>query len=215
MHTILAVNLVGPNFGHGPIVQPWPLATTRGHQISSVCPSLQPQGISSFPSYHRYSRLQAWCIYGIIYHYAPFFLSNPIVTFSGPNNAFPNQGLKSQRPFQRRSNQLISLTSYGGNQKTLHGSQPPVSAEVGLAQFIQDYSKAFLKRYCIISISCQGIKYSILLGQLNSSVQASFNQPVWSWPNWVIPYSTVKIPSHSSNFKMARTVFPDLDNTVN
>ncbi|MBW0553323.1 hypothetical protein O181_093038, partial [Austropuccinia psidii MF-1] len=32
---------------------------------------------------------------------------------------------------------------------------------------------------------------SILLGQLNSSVQASFNQPVWPWPNWAISYSTV------------------------
>ncbi|MBW0589842.1 hypothetical protein O181_129557 [Austropuccinia psidii MF-1] len=164
-------------------------------------------GISSFPSYHPYSRFQAWCIYGIIYHYAPFLLSNPIVTFSGPNSTFLNQGLKYQHPFQRRSNQLISLTSYGSNQKTLQGSQPPVSAGVGLAQFIQDYSRAIIKRYYIISISCQGIKYSILLGQLNSSVKASFNKPVWSWPNWAIP-------SHSSNFKMVRTVFPDSDNTV-
>ncbi|MBW0590680.1 hypothetical protein O181_130395 [Austropuccinia psidii MF-1] len=32
---------------------------------------------------------------------------------------------------------------------------------------------------------------SILLGQLNSSVQASFNQPVWPTPNWAISYSTV------------------------
>ncbi|MBW0490383.1 hypothetical protein O181_030098 [Austropuccinia psidii MF-1] len=185
MDTILAMD------HHGPIVPPWPLATTRGHQISSARLSPQLKGISSFPSYHPYSRLQAWYIYGIIYHYAPFLLSNPMVTFSGPNSTFPNQGLKSQHPFRRRINQLISLTSYGGNQKTLQGSQPPVSAGVGLAQFIQDYSRAILKRYYIISISCQGIKYSILLGQLNSSVQASFNQPVWSWPNWAIPYSTV------------------------
>ncbi|MBW0585593.1 hypothetical protein O181_125308 [Austropuccinia psidii MF-1] len=32
---------------------------------------------------------------------------------------------------------------------------------------------------------------SILLGQLNSSVWASFNQPVWPWPNWAISHSTV------------------------
>ncbi|MBW0574630.1 hypothetical protein O181_114345 [Austropuccinia psidii MF-1] len=32
---------------------------------------------------------------------------------------------------------------------------------------------------------------SILLGQLNSSVQASFNQPVWPRPNWAISHSTV------------------------
>ncbi|MBW0505063.1 hypothetical protein O181_044778 [Austropuccinia psidii MF-1] len=28
-----------------------------------------------------HSRIQEWCIYGIMYHYAPFLLSNPIVTF--------------------------------------------------------------------------------------------------------------------------------------
>ncbi|MBW0541501.1 hypothetical protein O181_081216 [Austropuccinia psidii MF-1] len=32
---------------------------------------------------------------------------------------------------------------------------------------------------------------SILLGQLNSSIQASFNQPVWLRPNWAISHSTV------------------------
>ncbi|MBW0520117.1 hypothetical protein O181_059832 [Austropuccinia psidii MF-1] len=99
MDTILAINPVGPNFGHGP---PWTNSSAMAsgnHQISSVRLSPQLQGISSFPPYHPYSRLQAWCIYGIIYHYAPFLLSNPMVTFSGPNSTFPNQGLKSQRPF--------------------------------------------------------------------------------------------------------------------
>ncbi|MBW0571941.1 hypothetical protein O181_111656 [Austropuccinia psidii MF-1] len=86
MDTILAINPVGPDLA-------------MDHQISSVCLSPQLQGFSSFPSYHPYSRLQAWCIYGIIYHYAPFLLSNPMVTFSGPNSTFPNQDLKSQRPF--------------------------------------------------------------------------------------------------------------------
>ncbi|MBW0580715.1 hypothetical protein O181_120430 [Austropuccinia psidii MF-1] len=41
MDIILAINPVGPNFGHGPIVQPWPLAATRGHKIRSV--RLSPQ----------------------------------------------------------------------------------------------------------------------------------------------------------------------------
>ncbi|MBW0587771.1 hypothetical protein O181_127486 [Austropuccinia psidii MF-1] len=51
LDTILAINPVGPIFGHGPIFQPWPLATTRGHQISSVSlPSSQLMG-SSFHSF--------------------------------------------------------------------------------------------------------------------------------------------------------------------
>ncbi|MBW0523228.1 hypothetical protein O181_062943 [Austropuccinia psidii MF-1] len=99
LDTILATNPIGPNFGHGPISQSWPLATTRGHQISSVSLPLSLWGIPSIPPYHPYWRFQAWCIYGIIYHYAPFLLSNPMVTFSGPNSTFPNRGLKFQCRF--------------------------------------------------------------------------------------------------------------------
>ncbi|MBW0543611.1 hypothetical protein O181_083326, partial [Austropuccinia psidii MF-1] len=112
LDTNLTINPIGPIFGHGPISQPWPLETTRGHQISS-----------------------AWCIYGIIYHYEPFLRSNSMVTFSGPNSTIQYQGLKIQHPSPRMIIQLISLTCYGGNQKTLQGSQPPVSAGVGLVHY--------------------------------------------------------------------------------
>ncbi|MBW0481592.1 hypothetical protein O181_021307 [Austropuccinia psidii MF-1] len=53
--------------------------------------SLQVQGKTSLPSMHSVFKDQEWCIYGIIYHYAPFLLSNPMVTFSGPNYLIPNQ----------------------------------------------------------------------------------------------------------------------------
>ncbi|MBW0463160.1 hypothetical protein O181_002875 [Austropuccinia psidii MF-1] len=49
------------------------------------------QGKTSFPSMHSILKDQEWCIYGIIYHYAPFLLSNPMVTLSGPNSVIPNQ----------------------------------------------------------------------------------------------------------------------------
>ncbi|MBW0588689.1 hypothetical protein O181_128404 [Austropuccinia psidii MF-1] len=42
---------------------------------------------------HPRSRIQEWCIYGIIYHYAPLSLRNPMVTFSGPNCMIPNQAI--------------------------------------------------------------------------------------------------------------------------
>ncbi|MBW0537581.1 hypothetical protein O181_077296 [Austropuccinia psidii MF-1] len=99
--TLLAINPVGPIFGHGPIIQPWPLATIRGHQISSARLSPELQGISSFPSYHPYSRLQAWCIYDIIYHYAPFLLRNPMVTFSGPNSTFSKSRSQISTPISK------------------------------------------------------------------------------------------------------------------
>ncbi|MBW0563140.1 hypothetical protein O181_102855 [Austropuccinia psidii MF-1] len=67
------------------------MATIRCHQISSK------QGFPSssgeyFPFFNALcTQDQEWCMYGIIYHYAPFFLSNPMVTLSGPNYITPNQ----------------------------------------------------------------------------------------------------------------------------
>ncbi|MBW0587514.1 hypothetical protein O181_127229 [Austropuccinia psidii MF-1] len=40
---------------------------------------------------HSVLKDQEWCIYGKIYHYAPFLLSNSMVTLSGPNYMIPNQ----------------------------------------------------------------------------------------------------------------------------
>ncbi|MBW0561096.1 hypothetical protein O181_100811 [Austropuccinia psidii MF-1] len=51
------------------------------------------QGNNSLPSVHSILKDQEWCIYGIIYHYAPLLLSNPMVTLSGPNYVIPNQVL--------------------------------------------------------------------------------------------------------------------------
>ncbi|MBW0590268.1 hypothetical protein O181_129983 [Austropuccinia psidii MF-1] len=113
-----------------------------------------------------------------------------MVTFSGPISIFPYQGLKIQHPFQRRLIQLISLTSYGGNQKTLQGSQPPVSAGVGLVKYSGLLKGQFSRGITSIQSVVKASSISILLGQLNSSVQASFNQPVWPRPNWAISHST-------------------------
>ncbi|MBW0542120.1 hypothetical protein O181_081835 [Austropuccinia psidii MF-1] len=53
------------------------------------------QAQQAFPSIHgKYSplpRIQEWCIYGIIYHYAPALLSNPMLMVSKPNYAISNQ----------------------------------------------------------------------------------------------------------------------------
>ncbi|MBW0503350.1 hypothetical protein O181_043065 [Austropuccinia psidii MF-1] len=105
MDTKMAIEPVGPNFGHGPPWTIFPALTSGNHQrppnqLSKQSPQLK--GNSSIPPCTPYSRLQEWCKYGIIYHYAPFLLSNSMVTFSGPNSTFPNQGPKIQHPFQRR-----------------------------------------------------------------------------------------------------------------
>ncbi|MBW0511282.1 hypothetical protein O181_050997 [Austropuccinia psidii MF-1] len=98
-------------------------------QLSKNFPQLKRN--SSIPPCTPYSRLQEWCIYGIIYHHAPFLLSNSMLTFSGPNSTIPTQGPKFQCPFWRRTFQLVSLARHGGNQKTIQGSQSPGPAGVG------------------------------------------------------------------------------------
>ncbi|MBW0542562.1 hypothetical protein O181_082277 [Austropuccinia psidii MF-1] len=101
----MTIEPVGPNFDHGPPWTIFPPIASGNHkrppnQLRKLSPQLQ--GTSSLPPCTPYSRLQEWCTYCIIYHHAPFFLSNSMVTFSGPNSKIPNQGPKFQRPFQRR-----------------------------------------------------------------------------------------------------------------
>ncbi|MBW0565318.1 hypothetical protein O181_105033 [Austropuccinia psidii MF-1] len=63
-------------------------------------------------------RNQEWCMYGIIYHYAPFFLSNSVVTFSGLHYAISNQFPRQITHFKGRL-QTLSLTIHGSYQKTI------------------------------------------------------------------------------------------------
>ncbi|MBW0533268.1 hypothetical protein O181_072983 [Austropuccinia psidii MF-1] len=111
----LAKNPKDPISDQGPSVahfQPWSLVTPRGHNLSSnsLFPSTQgedfpllhapcTQGCSSGAFMVFYTIMQQWCIYGIIYHYAPFLLRNPMVKFSGPNFMIPNQGPKIHHQF--------------------------------------------------------------------------------------------------------------------
>ncbi|MBW0586865.1 hypothetical protein O181_126580 [Austropuccinia psidii MF-1] len=102
---IMAPNYIKPQNGHKTLrTHFWPITTmyhffspwtleppeaTRSAQLK-LFPHLK--GNPSTPPCTPYSRLQEWCIYGIIYHYAPFLLSNSMATFSGPNSIFPNGG---------------------------------------------------------------------------------------------------------------------------
>ncbi|MBW0558239.1 hypothetical protein O181_097954 [Austropuccinia psidii MF-1] len=185
---------IGPNFGRGP---PWTIfpAMASGNQLSKHSP--QFKGNSSIPPCTLYSRLQGWCIYGIIYHYAPFLLSNSMVTFSGPNSTIPTQGPKIQCPFQRRTFQLISLAIHGCNQKTIQGSQSPGPAGVGW-QFHSGLFQGHSQRLYSLSISCQGIKYfntpwtaQLVHTGVNQSTCMSlaqlgqFNLPLWEFNHTV------------------------------
>ncbi|MBW0567106.1 hypothetical protein O181_106821 [Austropuccinia psidii MF-1] len=121
-------------------------------------PSPQLKGYFPIPPCIWYSRLQEWCIYGMIYHYAPFLLINSMVTFSVPNSMIPNQGPKIQCPFWRRTLQLISLEIHGGYQKTSQGPQPPGPARVGL-EIISGFFQGPFSEVIHHQISFQGSKY--------------------------------------------------------
>ncbi|MBW0567818.1 hypothetical protein O181_107533 [Austropuccinia psidii MF-1] len=92
-------------------------------KLKSTLP-LSSRGRFPIPPCTLHSRMQDWCIYGIIYHYAPFLLSNPMVMFSGPNSIILNQGPKVHHQFQRRTLQLISLAIHGG--VTTTKNDPPL-----------------------------------------------------------------------------------------
>ncbi|MBW0582794.1 hypothetical protein O181_122509 [Austropuccinia psidii MF-1] len=151
-------------------------------QLSRLFPQLERN--SFLPPCTPYSRLQEWCIYGIIYHYAPFLLRTPMVTFSGPISIFPYQGLKIQHPFQRRIIQLISLTSNGNNQKTLQGSQPPVSAGVGLVHYSGLFKRGNSQE--VLHHFNQFSRHQVFQYSLDNSIH-----PYRPRPNWAISHSTV------------------------
>ncbi|MBW0520937.1 hypothetical protein O181_060652 [Austropuccinia psidii MF-1] len=80
----------------------WPLASTRGHQLRSSKVFPQFRGRPLLHQCTPYQRIQVWCIYGRIYHYAPFLLSNPMEMFSGPNCVLSIQVPKSITHFEGR-----------------------------------------------------------------------------------------------------------------
>ncbi|MBW0496410.1 hypothetical protein O181_036125 [Austropuccinia psidii MF-1] len=69
------------------------------------------QGKTSLSSMHSILKDQVWCIYGIIYHYAPFFLSNPMMTLSGPNYMIPNQ-VPNPSPISKENFSAIQSVNY-------------------------------------------------------------------------------------------------------
>ncbi|MBW0488503.1 hypothetical protein O181_028218 [Austropuccinia psidii MF-1] len=53
--------------------------------------------------------------------------------------------------------------------------------------------RAVLRGYTFFQSAVKASSISILLGQLNWSIQATINQPVCIWPNWANSYSTVGV----------------------
>ncbi|MBW0519833.1 hypothetical protein O181_059548 [Austropuccinia psidii MF-1] len=104
---ILAPNLKNPKNGQKDsrnhilaTFQPWPLETTRGHQLRSRKVSPPFMGRPLLHQCTPYQRIQSWCIYGIVYPYAPLFPRNPMRMFSVPHCVFSIQLPKSITHFE-------------------------------------------------------------------------------------------------------------------
>ncbi|MBW0569361.1 hypothetical protein O181_109076 [Austropuccinia psidii MF-1] len=148
---------------------------------------------------------QGGYIYGIIYYCVPLFLSNPMVMFSGPNYLITTPVLKSITHFEGRLLSHSVLQSLAATRRLFEDPNYLALHEL-VYTFFQDSSKGNFKRLSSIQSAVKASTTSVFLGQLNWSIQVVFKQAVWHWPFWDNSYSTVGIPSHSSIFKMARSV---------
>ncbi|MBW0498393.1 hypothetical protein O181_038108 [Austropuccinia psidii MF-1] len=161
----MAKNHLGTQIGHESVHGLWQLSEATRSAPSKDSPPVQ--GKTSLPSMHLLLKHQEWCIYGIIYHYAPFFLSNPMVTLSGPNYVIPNQVLKSITTFERGIFSYSVWQLPGSYQKTIQGPQPPGPAGVGLSILTRTILREILKinqSYSII------VKASSTQHSLDSSI---------------------------------------------
>ncbi|MBW0564296.1 hypothetical protein O181_104011 [Austropuccinia psidii MF-1] len=152
---ILAPNLISPKNGHkDPRTQIGhfqPLASLNHQrppaQAQEAFPSIQwkdsPSPIYSIPG------IQEWCVCGIIYHYAPILLSNPMVMVSGPNYAIPNQIPKSITHCEASLFSHSVLKSLEATRRLFKDHNHLARQELGCT-FFQDYSKGSFKRLLVI-----------------------------------------------------------------
>ncbi|MBW0490524.1 hypothetical protein O181_030239 [Austropuccinia psidii MF-1] len=175
-------------------------------QLSLVLP-LNLRGILSISPCTPYSRLQEWCIYGIIYHCAPCFAQQ----FNGDDfrTKVHYSNSRSQNPIPI-SKEDSSAHQYGIPwQVSEDYSRTPITwpCKSCVGSSIQDYSKRDISQEdYILSISCQGSKYFSIPWTIQ--MVHTGNTQVYCMAlarlGQFIP--TVAIQSHSSFSKMDITV---------
>ncbi|MBW0475450.1 hypothetical protein O181_015165 [Austropuccinia psidii MF-1] len=85
----MAKNHLRTQNGHKSVHGLWKPREATSPSQSKDSPPVQEK--TSLSSMHSLLNDQEWCIYGIIYHYAAFLLSKPMVKILGPNYLIPNQ----------------------------------------------------------------------------------------------------------------------------
>ncbi|MBW0591838.1 hypothetical protein O181_131553 [Austropuccinia psidii MF-1] len=96
---------------------------------------------------HPVLKDQEWCIYGIIYHYAPFLLSNPMGTLSEPNYIIPNQ-VPSPSPFLKKDFSAIqSGNSLVATRRPFKDPNHLALQRLGFQLFISTIMRKILRGY--------------------------------------------------------------------
>ncbi|MBW0502036.1 hypothetical protein O181_041751 [Austropuccinia psidii MF-1] len=114
---------------------------------------------------------------GMVDHYAPFFLSNPMVMFSGPNYIIPAPVPKSITHFEGRLLCHSVLQSLAATRRPFKDPNHLALQELGCT-FFQDSSKGNFKSLSSIQSAVKESSTSVFLGQLNWSIQVVFKQAV-------------------------------------
>ncbi|MBW0546679.1 hypothetical protein O181_086394 [Austropuccinia psidii MF-1] len=158
-----------------------------------------------------YSRMKGWCIYGIIYHYAPYFLRSPMVMFSGPISMIPNQGIQNPSPISKED----SSAHQSGNPWWLSEDHFRTSTTRPCRSWVDNFSRiiprAILRGYSSLN---QLSRQQVLQYSLDNSIDAYRQQSI----NLYI-LRPIHIPlwefNHTAQFsRWPELYWPNSDNTA-
>ncbi|MBW0500789.1 hypothetical protein O181_040504 [Austropuccinia psidii MF-1] len=189
--------------GHKSVHGLWkPSEATRSAPSKDSPPAQAKTSFSSMPSILKD---QEWCIYGIIYHYAPFPLSHPMVKLSGPNYVIPNQVPGPSAISKKDFSAIQSCNSLAATRRPFEDPNHLALQRLGCHFLISTNLRAILRGYQYFQSLSRHQVFSIPW-KPNWSIQEVIKHPVWPWPNSANSYSTVVIQSHRSILKMVRTI---------
>ncbi|MBW0558116.1 hypothetical protein O181_097831 [Austropuccinia psidii MF-1] len=183
----MAIKPLGPKFGHGP---PWtnfkPRASDNHQrppdQLSQ--PSTQPKGNSFHSSMHPILKvagvMHIWYYIPLCTTFAQQFNGDIFRTnfhFSKSRSQNPTPILKEEFSIHQSGNLWPQSEDHSRNPITW-----PCRSLVGNSFMI--IPRDILRGYTSFQSAVKESSISILLGQLNWSIQVAINKPVCTWPNW-------------------------------
>ncbi|MBW0533339.1 hypothetical protein O181_073054 [Austropuccinia psidii MF-1] len=195
----MAINHHRTHFGPG---SPWttfqPMAPGNHQrppdQLSSILP-LTLRGILPFlhaPHTQGCTRGASMVLYTIMHHFCS------AIQWGRFRTQFQLSKSRSQNPIPILKED--SLTHQSGNlwQQSEEHSRIPITwpCRSWVGNSFRSIPRAILIGYTFFQSVVKASSISILLGQLNWSIQAAVNQAVCTSPDWANSYSTVGIQSH-------------------